>query len=72
MHDPHYLTIGAVASRCGCPPWQVRRLFERGLLPPAPRVGAYRVIAAADLPLVEKALRDAGYLPQEKGVEHVS
>jgi hypothetical protein len=42
----------------------VRRLFERGLLPPAPRVGAYRVIAVGDLPLVEKVLREAGYLPE--------
>jgi DNA-binding transcriptional MerR regulator len=63
MQEPP-LTIGAVARRCGCPPWQIRRLFERGLLPPAPRVGAYRVIAASDLPRVEEALRAAGYLPK--------
>lgn len=71
MQDLHYLTIGAVASRYGCCAWQVRRFFERNLLPPAARLGAYRVIAAADLPLVEKALREAGYLPQDKGVQHV-
>ena len=58
------LTIGAVARHCGCLAWQVRRLFERGLLPPAARVGAYRVIAATDLPQVEEALRAAGYLPK--------
>jgi DNA-binding transcriptional MerR regulator len=63
LTDPSVLTIGAVARRYGCPPWQIRRLFERGLLPPAPRVGAYRVIAVADLPQVEQALRAAGYLP---------
>jgi hypothetical protein len=59
------LTLGAVATRYaryGVQPWQVRRLFERGLLPPAPRVGAYRVVAVVDLPLVEEALREAGYL----------
>ncbi len=71
MQDPNYLTIGAAARRCGCPPWQIRRLFERGFLPPAPRVGAYRVIAAADLPLVEKALRDANYLPTQTEVVNV-
>ena len=63
MQEPP-LTIGAVARRYGCFAWQVRRLFERGLLPPAARVGAYRVIAAADLPQVEVALRAAGYLPK--------
>jgi DNA-binding transcriptional MerR regulator len=63
MHEPP-LTIGAIARRYGCRAWQVRRLFERGLLPPAPRVGAYRVIAAADLPQIEEALRAAGYLPK--------
>ena len=60
-----YLTIGAVAKHFGCPAWQVRRLFERGLLPQAPRVGAYRVIANNDLPVVGEALRRAGYLPKE-------
>jgi DNA-binding transcriptional MerR regulator len=62
MGNCPYRTIGAVARHFGCHAWQVRRLFERGLLPEAPRVGAYRVIAAADLPRVEKALRQAGYL----------
>jgi DNA-binding transcriptional MerR regulator len=65
MTDPP-LTLGAVALRYGCPTWQIRRLFERGLLPPARRVGAYRVVATSDLPLVEAALRVAGYLPQNK------
>jgi DNA-binding transcriptional MerR regulator len=70
MQDSHFLTIGTVARRYGCSAWQVRRLFERGLLPPAPRVGAYRVIAASDLPLVEKALREAGYLSKSREVHH--
>jgi len=64
MHEHPYLTVGAAATRYGVPPWQIRRLFERGLLPPAPRVGPYRVIAVADLPRVEAALRKAGYLPE--------
>ena len=58
------MTMGEVARRFGCEPWQVRRLYERRLLPPAPRVGAYRVVPLADLPRVETALRAAGYLPE--------
>jgi DNA-binding transcriptional MerR regulator len=64
---PPIITIGAAARRLRRPLWQVRRLYERGLLPPAARVGPYRVIAEADLPRVEQALRKAGYLPQEAG-----
>jgi DNA-binding transcriptional MerR regulator len=67
MSDPNYLTIGAVGRRLNCAAWQVRRLFERGLLPPAPRVGPYRVVAASDLPAVEQALRAAGYLGAREG-----
>jgi DNA-binding transcriptional MerR regulator len=60
------LTIGAVAKHFGVSPWQVRRLFERGMLPPAARVGAYRVVEAADLPNIEESLRKAGYLPRQQ------
>jgi hypothetical protein len=62
MLQPQYITIGVAARHFGCQAWQVRRLFERGLLPQAARVGAYRVIAISDLPAVGKALRHAGYL----------
>jgi DNA-binding transcriptional MerR regulator len=60
------LTSGEVARRLGCRVWQVRRLYERGLLPPAARLGQYRVIRERDLPTVEAALRKAGYLPQSR------
>lgn len=59
-----YLTLGNIAKRYGLPIWKVRRIFERGLLPEPGRVGAYRVIAAAELPALEEALRAAGYLPK--------
>jgi hypothetical protein len=59
------LTVGAVARRLGVAAWQVRRVFERGFLPPANRVGPYRVIDPADLAEVEAALRRAGYLAPE-------
>jgi hypothetical protein len=66
MTDPKCLTLGDVARRYGCKVWQVRRLFERGLLAPAQRLGLYRVIAEADLPAVEEALRTADYLPRQE------
>ncbi len=72
MTDANILTLGGVAQRLGCPIWKIRRLFERGLMPPASRVGAYRVVAAADLPLIESALRAAGYLPPVLEASHVS
>jgi DNA-binding transcriptional MerR regulator len=59
------LTIGAVADRFGVAAWKVRRLYERGILPPADLVGPYRVIDPADLPRVGAALRQAGYLGTE-------
>ena len=56
------LTMGVVAKHFGVQQHHVRRVFVRGLLPEPERVGAYRVIHEADLPAVEKALRQAGYL----------
>jgi hypothetical protein len=64
-----YLTLGPVALRYRCQVWQIRRLFERGFLPPAARVGAYRVISVEDLPQVEQALREAGYLKDDPAGE---
>jgi len=66
MTNPFPLTLGAVARHFGVEVWQVRRLFERGLLPPAERLGAYRVVPARDLAKVERALRQAGYLPAKE------
>jgi DNA-binding transcriptional MerR regulator len=59
------LTLGTVAERFGVPTWKVRRLFERGILPPAARIGPYRVVDPADLPAIETALREAGYLAND-------
>jgi hypothetical protein len=61
-----YLTLGQVAARYGVRLWQVRRLYERKLLPEPARVGAYRVIRESDLPQIGAALQRAGYL-QEGG-----
>jgi hypothetical protein len=59
------LTIGQVARHFGCPPWAVRRLFERRILPEPPRVGAYRVVAPEQLPEIGTALKQAGYIAGE-------
>jgi hypothetical protein len=59
------LTIGEAARRMRVPTWRLRRLYERGLLPPADRVGPVRVVDEADLPRLEAALRRAGYVPEE-------
>ncbi len=67
-----YLTIGDVAKRFGCAPWQVRRLIERNLLSEPPRIGAYRVFLVADFPKIEAALRQAGCLPESAEVTHGS
>lgn len=56
------LAVGEVARTLGCQGWQIRRLFERGLLPPAERIGLYRVIPESELPKVKEALQKAGYL----------
>jgi hypothetical protein len=65
VQEPQFLTMGVIAGRYGVKQWQVRRLFERNLLPEPMRVGAYRVIRIEDLPAVEQALRAAGYIKSE-------
>ncbi len=69
MGTAKVFTVGTLGRRFGVPAWQVRRLFERQLLPEPARVGAYRVVAEEDLPAVEAALRAAGYLPTPVATE---
>jgi hypothetical protein len=57
-------TTGSLARLLGARLWQVRRVFERGLLPEPKRLGSYRVIPAADVPLVREKLVEAGYMPR--------
>lgn len=66
LTHPDVFTMGDIARRYGLATWQVRRLFQAGKLPPAARVGAYRVVSAADLPAVEAALVAAGYLARKE------
>ncbi len=62
MRENPYYTLGEIAREFGATVWQVRRLFERGILPPAERIGRYRVVRAGDLPRVVEELRKAGYI----------
>jgi DNA-binding transcriptional MerR regulator len=57
-------TTGEVARRLGIPVWAVRRIYERGLLPPPPRVGQYRFVPAEDVDRLEGLLIKAGYLKE--------
>ena len=59
------LTIGTVAERFGVEAWKVRKLYQAGDLPPAHRMGCYRVVLESQLPLIESALRARGYLRSE-------
>jgi len=56
------LTLGQIATRFGCQLWQVRRLYERGLLPEPERIGRTRIVRREDLPRIEKLLRESGYV----------
>jgi hypothetical protein len=67
MNDAIPLSIGEAAARLGVATWQLRRLYERKLLPEPPRIGPFRVLPAGDLPAAEAALRQAGYLPASTG-----
>lgn len=55
------LTTGQIATMFGCQPHHVRRAIDR-FLPTPIRIGPYRAIPATDLPKVQKALEDAGYV----------
>lgn len=56
------MTLGQVADHFSVQVWRVRRLYERGLLAEPVRFQGARVVMRDQLPVVEKALRAAGYL----------
>ena len=56
------MTVPEVARHFGCPAWAVRNLYTRKILPEPPRAGLVRLIDRMDLPKVEEALLNAGYL----------
>ena len=63
MSEPKTLySTGQAAKVVGIRPDQVMRLYERGLMPPAQRVGIHRAIPVDDLPRLKEAAIEAGYL----------
>jgi DNA-binding transcriptional MerR regulator len=58
--DKDFLSLGDVARRLGAPAWALRRLFEKSLLPPAVRVGKWRVFRESDVPVIARALAASG------------
>jgi hypothetical protein len=63
------MMLGDVAAKLGVELWQVRRLYQRGLLPEPQRMGNFRVVFVKDLPAIAQSLREAGYLKDEPAEE---
>lgn len=61
------LTLGEVADYFSQPLWRIRRLYILKHLPPAQRVGPYRVVPESELPLVRSALIRAKYIEEPNG-----
>lgn len=66
MDDFKIHSLGDVARYFGVQLWQVRRLFERGILPEPGRIGRYRIILGMQMPKVKDALIKAGYIKGSK------
>lgn len=62
MNEPKHMSLGDLSRRFGLPVWKIRRLFERKILPEPERVGRLRTFGPGDVPKIEKALKEAGYL----------
>lgn len=59
---PEFISVGQAANRLGIRTLHVCRLYERGFMPPAQRVGMRRIIPLEDLPKLKEAAKAAGYL----------
>lgn len=63
--DKQHLSVGEFAQLYpGLQSWQVRRIYERKLLPEPIRIGTTRAIPLADIPKVIEALETAGLWPR--------
>ena len=62
---PQLITIGKVAELTGYTIGQVRKLYERGILPEPQRCGFYRVVLTTEVPKIEAALK-ARYRKRER------
>jgi hypothetical protein len=70
----NHITVSDAGRRYGVPPRVISDLFYARKLDDSrcPIIGGRRLIPASYLPEVESALRVAGHLPQEVGVQHVN
>jgi hypothetical protein len=60
-----FLSVTTASLCLGIEPWMLRNLYNRGLIPPAPRLGHSRIIKPDDLPVLRKAAISAGYLTED-------
>jgi hypothetical protein len=59
-----YLTISEASLSIGIEPWQLRRLYNRQLVPEPARYGNNRVVKPDDLPGLRRAAKSVGYLKE--------
>jgi excisionase family DNA binding protein len=62
MPEKQFYSTGEVSKILGIRSLHVSRIYERGFMPPATRVGPHRIIPAADLDALREAAKAAGYL----------
>jgi hypothetical protein len=60
------VSTGDIGKRFGVPSYVVRKVLDRIDL--GQKIGRYRCVAEEDVPIVETALRAAGYLKPKQGV----
>jgi hypothetical protein len=63
---PTTFTSGDLCKRFGIMPWQLLQAIRRKFLAEPHRIGNYRAWTEDDLPRVEQALREAGYIGAEE------
>jgi hypothetical protein len=66
MQADTLLSTVEVAAHFGVSRWMVASLSDMGLLPPPRTFGRCAIWTMADLPAIEKALRQAGRLPRPR------
>jgi len=56
------LSLPEAAALLKVGPWTLRKMFRRGLIKEAPRVGLHRCVLRRDLPRLRRALEAGGFL----------
>lgn len=63
------LTTREVAEITSVKEWQVRRLYEEGILPDPGRFAGKRAIPRTDIPKIVLLLEKRGWLPKQESAE---